>query len=182
MKRNGKSLIIGFFSLSKSIKSVKDIHNIIGEFMMEKSRKYYENLIAAPKDYVQMLKNFLLAFVWGGGVAIIGQLFYDFYFYILHINETNSQIFMTYSIIFLSGFLTALGIYDKLGQIAKCGLAIPITGFSNAMVSSAMEYHKEGLILGIGANALKLAGSVIVLGTVSAIIVASIRYLLGVLL
>ncbi|MDE5855937.1 MAG: SpoVA/SpoVAEb family sporulation membrane protein, partial [Anaeroplasmataceae bacterium] len=49
-------------------------------------------------------------------------------------------------------------------------------------VSSAMEYHKEGIILGIGANALKLAGSVIVLGTCSAILVASFRYIFEVLL
>ena len=84
--------------------------------------------------------------------------------------------------VLLAGLLTAFGIYDNLGQIAKCGLAIPITGFANASVSSAMEYHKEGIILGIGANALKLAGSVIVLGTCSAILVASFRYIFEVLL
>ena len=55
-------------------------------------------------------------------------------------------------------------------------------GFANASVCSAMEYHKEGIVLGIGANALKLAGSVIVLGTTCAILVASIRYLFEVIL
>ena len=89
---------------------------------------------------------------------------------------------MTLTIILLSGILTGFGIYDKLGQIFKCGFAIPISGFANATVSSAIEYHKEGLILGIGANALKLAGSVLVLGITSAIIVASIRYIVGILL
>lgn len=89
---------------------------------------------------------------------------------------------MTLTMVSLSGILTAFGIYDKLGQIGKCGLAIPITGFANASVSSAMEYHKEGIVLGIGSNTLKLAGSVIVLGTVSALLVASIRYVIEVLL
>lgn len=149
---------------------------------MEKTRKYYQNLIAAERDYKVMLKNFLLAFCFGGIVAIIGQLFYDLYYHILHVSEQDSFTFMTLTMVFLAGSLTALGIYDNLGQIAKCGLAIPITGFANAAVCSAMEYHKEGIILGIGANALKLAGSVIVLGTTSALVVASIRYIFEVVL
>ena len=136
----------------------------------------------AERDYKVMLKNFLLAFCFGGIVAIIGQLFYDLYYHILHVSEQDSFTFMTLTMVFLAGSLTALGIYDNLGQIAKCGLAIPITGFANAAVCSAMEYHKEGIILGIGANALKLAGSVIVLGTTSALVVASIRYIFEVVL
>ncbi|MDE6584651.1 MAG: SpoVA/SpoVAEb family sporulation membrane protein, partial [Anaeroplasmataceae bacterium] len=129
-----------------------------------------------------MTKNFLTAFLWGGGVAILGQAFFDFYYRVLHVDKQISSIYMTLTIVFIAGMLTAFGIYDRLGQIAKCGLAIPITGFANASVCSAMEYHKEGIVLGIGANALKLAGSVIVLGTSSAIIVASIRYLIEVVL
>lgn len=66
-----------------------------------------------------------------------------------------------------------------MGQVAKCGLAIPITGFANAAVCSAMEYHKEGIVLGIGANCLKLAGSVLVLGTVAALLVSAVRWIGG---
>ena len=149
---------------------------------MEKTRNYYKNLIATKKDYLAKTKNFLTAFLWGGGVAILGQAFFDFYYRVLHVDKQISSIYMTLTIVFIAGMLTAFGIYDRLGQIAKCGLAIPITGFANASVCSAMEYHKEGIVLGIGANALKLAGSVIVLGTSSAIIVASIRYLIEVVL
>lgn len=149
---------------------------------MEKTRKYYQELITVEKDYKAMLKNFLVAFAAGGIVAIVGQLFFDLYHQILHISKEDSSLYMTLTMVLLSGFLTAFGIYDNLGQIAKCGLAIPITGFANAAVCSAMEYHKEGIVLGIGANALKLAGSVLVLGTTSAIIVASIQYLIEVLL
>ena len=129
-----------------------------------------------------MLKNFLVAFATGGGVAILGQLFFDLYYQIFHFAKDDASLFMTLTMVLLAGILTAFGIYDNLGQIAKCGLAIPITGFANASVCSAMEYHKEGIVLGIGANALKLAGSVIVLGTTCAILVASIRYLFEVIL
>lgn len=149
---------------------------------MEKTRKYYQELITVERDYKAMLKNFLVAFTSGGLLAILGQLFFDLYFKIFHFTKDDASLFMTLTMVLLAGILTALGIYDNLGQIAKCGLAIPITGFANASVCSAMEYHKEGIVLGIGANALKLAGSVIVLGTTAAIIVASIRYIFEVLL
>lgn len=149
---------------------------------MEKTRAYYKELLETKRDYKVLLKNFLSAFFSGGLIAILGQGFYSLYFFVFHADATNAGIFMTLSMIFLSGILTAFGIYDNLGQLAKCGLAIPITGFANAAVCSAMEYHKEGIVLGIGANALKLAGSVIVLGTASALVVASIRYLFEVVL
>jgi len=89
---------------------------------------------------------------------------------------------MTLSVITITAILTSFGIYDNLGQVAKCGLSIPISGFANSAVSSSMEYHKEGIVLGIGANTLKLAGSVIVLGTVSALVVSTIRYIFEVLI
>ena len=149
---------------------------------MQKQREYHQKIIETKYDYTVMLKNFLSAFIGGGLICILGQLFYDFYFSVLHQSEVLSGTYMTLSMIFISGILTAIGIYDQLGQIAKCGLAIPITGFANAAVCSAMEYHKEGLILGIGANCLKLAGSVLVLGTTSAVIVATIRYLFEVVI
>ncbi len=147
---------------------------------MEKTRNYYLKLVKENRNYKEILKNYLLSFLFGGLISIIGQLFFDFYFYILNFNKTDSSLLMTLTIIFLTGIFTLLGIYDNLGQIAKAGLQIPITGFANSAVSAAMEYHNEGIIFGIGPNTLKLSGSVIVLGTFSAIIVSIIRYILGV--
>ena len=111
---------------------------------------------------------------------MIGQIILE----ILEMNvaKNDASLYLSCIMILLAGVLTALGVYDEIGQLAKSGLSIPITGFSNACVSSAMEYHKEGIVLGIGSNCLKLAGSVIVLGTTSAIIISSIRYIFGVLL
>ena len=83
--------------------------------------------------------------------------------------------------IFLAILLSAFGIYDKIGQIAKCGTIIPISGFANSMASSSMEYKPEGFILGVGANTFKLAGTVVVFGVFSAFIVATIKYLVFIL-
>ena len=85
-------------------------------------------------------------------------------------------------IVFLGALLTGLGIYDKIGQFAGAGSIIPISGFANSMTSSAMESKSEGLVLGIITNTFKLAGSVIVVGVVSAYVVGTIIYLFEVLL
>ena len=45
------------------------------------------------------------------------------------------------------------------------------------MMSAALEYRKEGLVLGIGANIFKLAGSVILFGVVSAYVFGLLRIL-----
>ena len=72
--------------------------------------------------------------------------------------------------------MSAFGIYDRFGQIAKAGSYLPISGFANSMASSAIEYRPEGLILGVAANTFKLAGSVIVFGSVSGFLVALIKW------
>ena len=80
----------------------------------------------------------------------------------------------------LGSLLTGVGLYDKIGQYAGCGSIIPITGFANSMSSSALESKSEGLLLGIVTNTFKLAGSVIVVGALSGIIVSYVIFLLGV--
>ena len=64
----------------------------------------------------------------------------------------------------LSALLTGLGWYDKLGKIGGAGTVVPITGFANSVVSPAMEFKKEGFVLGTAANIFKLAGPVLLFG------------------
>lgn len=146
---------------------------------MQNTKKYYTELVSHEKDYRRILINFLQAFFFGGFLCLIGQVILG----ILSkfVAPDDASLYLLIIMISLAGILSAIGIYDEIGQIAKCGVAIPITGFSNACVSSAMDYKKEGLILGIGSNCLKLAGSVIVLGTVCAIIVSTVRYFIMVI-
>ena len=76
--------------------------------------------------------------------------------------------------------LTALGIFDVWVAKLKSALIIPITGFAHSMTSAALEYRKEGLVLGIGSNIFKLAGTVILYGIVSVYIFGLIRlFLIG---
>ena len=73
--------------------------------------------------------------------------------------------------------LQALGVFDKIAYYAGAGTIVPITGFANAVVSPAMEFKSEGKILGTGANMFKIAGPVIVYGTLAAVIYGVVYYL-----
>lgn len=80
---------------------------------------------------------------------------------------------------FLSALLTGLGVYDRIGKYAGAGSIIPITGFANATVAPAMEFRREGLVMGIGAKIFTLSGPVLVYGIGSSILVGLIAALAG---
>jgi stage V sporulation protein AC len=83
-------------------------------------------------------------------------------------------------LILLSVILTCFGVYDKLAQWAGAGSAVPVTGFANSMCSAALEHKSEGMVLGVGGNMFKLAGSVIVFGIVAAFVVGLVHLVLGI--
>lgn len=151
---------------------------MIGDTMI-RTKEYYKQIIKEERDYKALTKSFLESFFFGGLLCVVGTVIYMLI--AMAIEKKDAMLLTSMIVIALTSLLTGIGIYDKLGQIAKCGLAIPISGFANACISSAMEYKKEGLILGIASNCLKLAGAVLVLGVTSAFLVSCIRYLFWVM-
>lgn len=147
---------------------------------MKERKRYYQKLLSERKLNKNYVKNGLSAFVYGGVISLFGQFLIELFKY-FGFKEKESITYMLLVVIFLAILATGLGIYDKMGQFAKCGSVIPITGFANSMASSAMEYKPEGFILGVGANTFKLAGTVIVFGVFSAFVVATIKYLVFIL-
>ncbi len=143
---------------------------------MEKNK--YKDLVSKHTPKENRLFNALLAFFIGGCMGLIGELLRDFYAYVLDIPKDDTSIFMITTLIFIGCLLTCLGFFDKWVNFARCGLIIPITGFAHSMQSAALDYRKEGLVTGIGANMFKLAGSVIIYGVVSAYVFGIIRFLL----
>lgn len=127
------------------------------------------------------LKNLLISFLSGGFIGFIGELIIEVLCTIFSLSRVDSSSIMIISFIFVAGLCTALGFFDKLVTIFRCGLLIPITGFAHSMVSSAMDYKNEGFLYGIGGNIFKLAGSVILYGIVSAWFFGTIRYLIEVI-
>ena len=142
---------------------------------MFNTKEYYKKITKENLDFKSILKNFISAFISGGIISIIGQTLIDIYS--MYTDKKEAILYMTITIIIIVGILTGLGIYDNIGQICKNGVSIPLSGFINATVSSALEYKNEGLVLGIGSNIFKLSGSVLAIGSTTAILVATIRYI-----
>lgn len=126
-------------------------------------------------------KNCILAFVVGGFICIIGQIIKDICMFYQFDDKTSSAITSTI-LIFIGALLTALNLYKKIGTFAGAGSIVPITGFSNSIVSPALEYKSEGLVLGIGANMFKVAGPVLVYGISTSVLVGFIYWIIKIIL
>ncbi|MGD6781365.1 MULTISPECIES: stage V sporulation protein AC [Bacillaceae] len=147
--------------------------------MSEKLKDNYKNNIKKFQPKPPYVVNCVKAFLVGGLICLIGQGIQNFYMTVFNFNEENVGNPTVATLILISAMLTGLGIYDKLGQFAGAGSAVPVTGFANSMTSAAMEHRSEGIVLGVATNMFKLAGSVIVFGVVAAYVVGMIRYLLN---
>jgi len=141
--------------------------------VVEKAKKQSE-----PKRPI--LKNCIQAFIGGGLICLFAQILLKIFTDVLELEKQYANTLTVTIMVFLGAFLTGLGIYDRIGQIAGAGTIIPITGFANSMTSAALESKSEGLVLGIFTNMFKLAGSVIVVGIISAFVMGCIRYILGI--
>ena len=119
--------------------------------------------------------NLLKAFLVGGIICTIGQAVTYFYIIFFFFFEQTAGNPTVATMIFFAMLLTGFGLYRKLGQFAGAGSAVPVTGFGNAVISAAIEHKSEGLVLGVGSNMFKLAGSVILFGVVSAFFVALVK-------
>ncbi|ONI44479.1 stage V sporulation protein AC [Candidatus Epulonipiscioides gigas] len=140
-------------------------------------KNHYQDMVKAHSPRNHVVRNSFRAFWVGGTFCAIGEWFNHFYLY--HgLNTTQSTSATTISMILIASVLTALNLYDKIGNYAGAGSIVPITGFANSMVSAAMEYKKEGFIYGMGSKMFTISGPVIVFGTIGSIIVGIIYYIL----
>jgi stage V sporulation protein AC len=141
-----------------------------GVFFMKPNDKQYANMVKKLSPPSLKLKDCLLAFLVGGTICVLGQLLLELYSKTFSLDEERAKIAVTVSLIFLSALLTALKLFNKIAKFAGAGTLVPITGFANAVVSPAIEFKAEGFVLGVGANMFKIAGPVIVYGTLASVI------------
>ncbi len=129
---------------------------------------------ASPSS--SFVKNGCFAFIIGGFICAFGEGLGIIYGK-LGMNQDEVKTMIPVTLIVISAVLTGLGVFDKIAYYAGAGTIVPITGFANAVVSPAMEFKSEGKILGTGANMFKIAGPVIVYGTLAAVIYGVVYYL-----
>ena len=140
------------------------------------TQKEYQDYVDQKSPNSPIVKNCFNSFWVGGLICTIGQVIMEICKYRGLDNEISSTI-TSIILIFLSAFLTALNIFNKIGKFAGAGSLIPITGFANSIVSPAMEYKSEGYVMGVGAKMFTVAGPVLVYG-ISTSILVGIVYLI----
>lgn len=149
-------------------------HEISPEKRKQRNEKYNQ-YVEAKSPKTKSFPSLLNAFWVGGLICCIGQVINDVMAYFFPtMTDIELNAWMLIVLIFLACLLTALGVFDKIGNFAGAGTIVPITGFANSICSPALEYKKEGIIFGVCAKMFIIAGPVIVSGIVSSVIVGII--------
>lgn len=143
---------------------------------LELQKQIYKEMVAQIKPKPTIFRNVLGAFVIGGLICVIGQSFLSIY-QGFGLSQKDAGAAAAATLVFISAFLTGLGLYDEIAKFAGAGTIVPITGFANSMVSPAMEYRGEGLVLGVGARLFTIAGPVLVFGIVTAWLTGILYYI-----
>ncbi len=117
------------------------------------------------------------AFWTGGLICVLGQGISDAGRLLFSLDKDGCAALTAIVLVFLAALLTAIGVYDRIAQLAGAGSVVPITGFSNSIVSPAIEFQPEGLVMGVGAKLFSIAGPVLVYGVGSSVIVGLISLL-----
>ena len=135
----------------------------------------YNDLVLKHTPKEDRLKNAIVTFLCGGILGSLSELLLRCFKIWFNIPRKEASVMVILSLIIIASILTAFGVFDTCVSKLKSALIIPITGFAHSMTSAALEYRKEGLVLGIGANIFKLAGTVILYGIVSVYLFGIIR-------
>lgn len=100
---------------------------------------------------------------------MLGQALGNWY-QTLGLTKEDAGTVVSCSLVFLSALLTGVGLFDNIAKHAGAGTLVPITGFANAMVSPALEFKSEGLVMGTGAKLFTVAGPVLVYGICASVV------------
>lgn len=142
------------------------------------AQQEYQQMVKEASKNSPSYKNIPMAFLIGGLICALGEGLLHLYSALgLTTDWAGSMVSIT--LIALSAMLTGLGVYDKIAKVGGAGTLVPITGFANAMVSPALEFKTEGLVLGTGAKLFIIAGPVIVYGITASWVYGIIIWFLG---
>lgn len=136
--------------------------------------KYAEQFTPKPKYFLNSLKAFV-----AGGAICTASLWLENILIASGISEKEAAAYVVIVLIMLAQLLTGLGWFDTIGKHVGAGVIVPITGFANSMVAPALEYKKEGIVLGVGAKLFSLAGPVLVCGITLSVIIGIVYWALG---
>ena len=131
----------------------------------EEYRQLYEGLSPPSPSW----RNVPAAFLVGGAICAVAQLFKSFYAS-RGFAESDVSTLVSMTMVFIGVALTAVGLFDKLARFAGAGTLVPITGFANSVAAPALEFKTEGVILGTCVKMFTIAGPVLVFGITASVL------------
>jgi stage V sporulation protein AC len=145
---------------------------------MDMTNQEYARYVQAKSQPSPSGKNCVWAFGVGGLICVVGQLLLTFFQSAWGLEADDAGAAVSVSLILLAALLTGLGVFDNIAKHAGAGTLVPITGFANAVVSPALEFKSEGLVMGVAAKMFVIAGPVLVFGISASVIYGLILCLL----
>ncbi len=142
------------------------------------NKEEYGQLVKSKSRNPFILKDAGISFLAGG---VLGASFEMTTVVLINLFDLSSKDATGWSLlifIMLAILLTGFGVFDSLISKFKFGLIIPITGFAHSVMSALLDNKKDGLITGLGSNMFKLAGCVILYGTISAFLFAIVKVII----
>ena len=140
--------------------------------------KEYQAYVAGKQKKSPIVKNTLLAFLIGGAICTLGQALRNGYL-ALGLARQDAATAVSCTLVLFSAVLTGLNLYQKLARYGGAGTLVPITGFANAVVAPAIDFHAEGLVTGMAARMFVIAGPVLVFGTAASAVYGVILWLIN---
>ena len=141
--------------------------------------KRYAKLAAAHAPATPILKNCGNAFLGGGLICALAQGLRELFIRVAGLNADDAGALVSITLIFLAAILSGIGVFDRVAKVFGAGTLVPITGFSNAVVSQAIDSRAEGLVLGVGAKIFTVAGPVLLYGTLAGTLYGVVYWIVG---
>ena len=145
---------------------------------MDMTNQEYNQYVSAKAKPSPIAKDMVWAFCVGGAICAGGQVLSNLY-QSWGASKVDAGTWVSITLIFLASLLTGLGVFDDIAKRAGAGTLVPITGFSNSMVSPALEFKSEGFITGTAVKLFTIAGPVLVYGISASVIYGIILCILN---
>lgn len=144
---------------------------------MDMTPQEYQQYVQRKMKKSPMGKNVCLAFVIGGLICVLGQAIQNGWS-ALGLSRDDAGTAASCTLVFLASLLTGLNLYNKLARFGGAGTLVPITGFSNAVTSPALDFKSEGFVTGMASKMFTVAGPVITFGTLASVVYGAVLMLM----
>ena len=114
---------------------------------MNIDKKQYKKYASAHAPKSPILKNCILAFVFGGGICVLGEFFIKLYSTVGNMVFSDASSLSSITLILISVTLTAIGVFDKIAKVAGAGTLVPLRDLQTRLHLPLLTAIPRGLCL-----------------------------------